>query len=323
MRTTMRADDDVEYLRNLLTPLDPAMPGRTPAPSGRQPRAITRRRSWAVAGLAAAAAVVAILAVTVPLLLAGGTAQAPAGGGAQAPADAPTARPSYDHVQWRDYQGTQLVDTVDWWWNGVDGRDLHRDASGAASSDVTLRFASAASDPVTPSATATPDTKTTDTASATASSAPGMATTGTTEGSADPNEAAGTPAPTSGTELTADDFPGSLPSTADGLAKYLADRHFPVKQAVLSIPFQRHLDARQMAALISLARSLGPDSGVVTLPDGQSALMLTFGEQEDGIADIRLVLTSSGTRILGTTEDVDGQTWWRLITVSELTATAN
>jgi hypothetical protein len=318
MRAVPRTDDDVDYLRNLLTPLDPAIPGRTPAgvhPERPGLRTVPRRRSWAAAGFAAAAVVVVILAGAVPLLRVIGSTQTPA--------SAPTARPSYDHVQWRDYRGTQLMDTVDRWWNGVDGRDVHRDASGTVTADVTLLVAPTSSATVVASYSATPVATTAGTGPATPTAGPVASPPDPTPGPPAPNAAIASPAPTSGIDLTADEFPGVLPSTADGLAEYLDSRHFTAAQGMASLPFQRCLDASQMAALVSLARAGAAGPRVADLPTGQPGRVLTFAASAHGIGnDTRLVLDSSGNRVLGTSYVADGQTWWRLITVSELTASA-
>jgi hypothetical protein len=277
---------------------------------------------------------VTILAFAVPLLLAGGGAQAPAGdpsaplpasGPTAAPsasgpalpseAKAPTARARYDHVQWREYQGTRLEDTVDRWWNGVDGRSLHRSATGAVTRDVILRVASTASSAVTASSTS----------ALSDGSATAPATSNTESAGTGNVSAAGTLAPTSGTVLMADNIPGVLPSTAAGLAQYMVDNHFPLAQGVESIPLERYLDARQMAALASLARSGASGTESVTLPTGQPAQVLSFAHSSsNGVDDdTRLILDPSGTRILGTTGGTGAHTWWRLVTVSELTATTH
>lgn len=290
----MNTDDDVMWLREVLTGHDPAIPGRAVLAS-RPPQHNRRRPArWAVAALAAAAVVAAVV---IPVTLSQGARTAtPAAtnsssSGAAQPAPAP--RPGYDHLRRQDYDGTTPTTTTEWWWNGVSGRELKTDNAGKVLSDVDLALP--------------PD--------------PASAVT-----DGDPTGPAATRAPTSGVEHMADDFPGTVPTTEQQLRSYMqikaSDPADQVAQRASSLVLQRALTPNQMKGLASILTAL-PGSNPVTntvAPDGRQVQVLHPPANNMGGSN-ETVLNQSGTAVLGMTWTANGHTYWQLLTLSEISTT--
>ena len=289
----MNTDDDVMWLREVLTGHDPAIPGRAVLASPPPQRSRRRPARWGGAALAAAAVVAAVV---IPVTLSqGARTAAPAAAdssnsGAAQPAPAP--RPGYDHLRRKDYDGTTLTTTTEWWWNGVSGRELKTDKAGKVLSDVTLALP--------------PD--------------PGAV------GNGSPAGPVATQAPTSGVEHMADDFPGAVPTTEQQLRSYMqikaSDPADQVAQRASSLVLQRALTPNQMKVLASILTAL-PTSNPVTntvAPDGREVQVLHQPANNMG-GSTETVLNQSGTAVLGMTWRADGHTYWQLLTLSEISTT--
>lgn len=284
----MNTDDDVMWLRETLTGHDPADPGRSVLASRRPQRNPQRRRraQWGGAALAAAAVVAAIV---IPTTLSQGAHTA---GPATAHATRSAPRPGYDHLRWQEFDGNILTTTTEWWWNGVSGRELKTNKTGNVVSDVTLALP-----PISSSSTA----------------------------NGDPTGPAATPAPTRGVQMMADDFPGTVPTTAEQLRSYLqiksSDAPEQVAQQISSLLIQRALNSGQMKVLASILTAL-PTTKPATnalAPDGRRVQVL-HPPLNMGM-DTETLLDQTGTSVLGTTWTSDGHTYWRLLSLAEISTT--
>ncbi len=325
--TALSTADYLGREQNVLAGAPPVRPaGSGPTVAHRPAR---RRGRWWIP--AVAAAVVAAAAITPAIWSssrpAAPTAVPPAAGGQQTP-PGPVARAQYDHVRWQSYTGTNLDYTVDWWFNGVAGRELKTAASGTVTEDLTLSYVSTRSSPVSASATANLSTSASGTASAVASPAPAPATRHDPRQA--PSSPTGTgmaqasPAPTAGVEPVGDDFPGKVPTTVADLQSYLADPDGTVSaQKVESIIFQRMLDTAQTTALAQIARSLPATVAprTATTPTGIPVQLITPTDPATaGGPGDSLVLSADGARIIGVSgTDGNGGTWWQLVELSEHT----
>lgn len=284
----MNTDDDVMWLREVLTGHDPADPGRSVLASQRPQRNRRRRAQWGGAALAAAAVVAAIV---IPVTLSqGAQTAAPATDHATRSVSAP--RAGYDHLRWQDFDGNTLTTTTEWWWNGVSGRELKTNETGNVVSDVTLALP-----PVAQSSTA----------------------------NGHPTGPEATPAPTRGIQMMADDFPGAVPTTAEQLRSYLqiksSDVPGQVAQQISSLLIQRALNSGQMKMLASILTAL-PATKPATealAPDGRRVQVL-HPPLNMGM-DTETLLDQTGTSVLGTTWTSDGHTYWRLLSLAEISTT--
>lgn len=111
----MNTDDDVMWLREVLTGHDPSDPGRSVLASRPPGRPRRRRTAWGGAVLAAAAVVTAIV---IPVTLSKGAGTPPATGSTDASTSAakpvPAPRQGYDHLQWQLFDGATLTTTTNW-----------------------------------------------------------------------------------------------------------------------------------------------------------------------------------------------------------------
>lgn len=284
----MNTDDDVMWLREVLTGHDPADPGHSILASRRPQRNRRGRAQWAGAALAAAAVVAAIV---IPVTLSQG-AHTTAPATAHATSSAPAPRLRYDHLRWQDFDGNTLTTTTEWWWNGVSGRELKTDKTGNVVSDVTLALP-----PVADSSTA----------------------------GGDPTGPEATPAPTRGVQMMADEFPGTVPTTAEQLRSYLqiksSDAPEQVVQQISSLLIQRAVNTDQMKVLASMLTALpAPKPATEALaPDGRRVQVL-HPPLNMGM-DTETVLDQTGTSVLGTTWTSDGHTYWRLLSLAQISTT--
>lgn len=289
----MNTDDDVMWLREVLTGHDPAIRGRAVVASPPQ-RTRRRRAQWGGAALAAAAVVAAVV---IPMTLSQGARTAVPASANSSSSDAarpaPAPRPGYDHLRRQDFDGTTLTTTTEWWWNGVSGRELKTDQAGKVVSDVTLALPPA----------------------------PGAAVA-----NGHPTGPVATLAPTHGVDNMADDFPGTVPTTEQQLRSYLqikaTDAADQVAQRASSPVMQRALTPDQMKVLVSILTALPmtePATNTVA-PDGRRVQVLHPPTNSMG-GSIETVLNQSGTSVLGTTWTSEGHIYWQLLSQSEISAT--
>ncbi len=284
----MNTDNDVMWLREVLTGHDPADPGRSVLASRPPLRNRRRRTAWGGAVLAAAAVVAAIV---IPVTLSKGAGTPAATGSTNASTSAakpvPPPRQGYDHLRWQLFDGSKLTTTTDWWWNGVTGREVKTDNAGKVLSDLSLALPPAPSPPVT----------------------------------GEP-----TPDPTRGTQNMADDFSGTVPTAAAQLRSYLqigsTDDSGLMLQRVPGLLFQRVLSSGQMKILVGILTTL-PMTGPATdasAPDGRQVQVLHPGPNS-GMGTTLPVLDHSGTSIVGTTWESDGHTYWQMLSSAKITPT--
>lgn len=291
----MNTDNDVMWLREVLTGHDPADPGRSVLASRHPLRDRRRRTAWGGAVLAAAAVVAAIV---IPVTLSKGAGTPAAADSTNASASAakpvPAPRPGYDHLSWQLFDGSKLTTTTDWWWNGVTGRVLKTDNAGKVLSDLSLALPPAPSPPV----------------------------------NGEPTRPVAGPAPTHGIDNMADDFPGTVPITAGQLRSYLrigsTDDPGLMLQRVPGLVFQRVLSSGQMKILVSILTTL-PMTGPATdasAPDGRQVQVL-HPRPNSGMDPTLPLLDQSGTAIVGTTWESDGHTYWQMLSSAKITSTTH
>jgi len=311
---------DVEFLRGVFGPHDPARAVPT-AQAARLAEVFdlrdvnstetpliggtARRRHLAVAAAAAAVVVVALAGIwtagawhaTTP---ATGSTGVPAGvsAGVSATASASLA-PGYDHIRWQDWSGGKLLDVTDRWISSEGyGRITQTDADGVLASDLTI----------VPTAPAAP-TGPSGAAIASRASAPA------------------TPAPSTGTVPQPIEYPGSVPSTQAALRAYLAADGSQADtarlgQRIVGLLFARTLSGQQQSELATIARTIAPHSPALsTTPTGEQVELVPLPPLPES-SQWFLAVSPDDARVVGVCYD-QGQQTWRLLLVSELTATTS
>lgn len=142
----------------------------------------------------------------------------------------------------------------------------------------------------------------------------------------EPTGPVATLAPTRGIQNMADDFPGTVPTTAGQLRSYLqigsTDDPGLMLQRVPGLVFQRVLSSGQMKILVGFLTTL-PMTGPATdasAPDGRQVQVLHPGANS-GTGTTLPVLDQSGTAIVGTTWESGGHTYWQILSSAKVTST--
>lgn len=293
-------NDDVTFLREILSSHDPAQSTRLPAAPAlanadrrlRSARSARGMRLDAAAVIGAVTATVLVLTgqVVVGRVLTSDNSVDAARGPAAATTGEPTASTAgpFDHVRSREF-GPMGNTITDRWVNSSGyGRLFVRNSSGAVLVDVRLM--------------PPPD------AASASGSLPAQASPIAT--------APGT------LRVEAVEFAGEPPATPELMRAYLDETgtrsEAELGQRALTLLLTRHLDDAQAAALAEVCRGFGEIRGSAVTPTGQH-VGLRRVDGDSGLPPTTLLIAGDG-RLVGESGKLNGQATWRIVTASTETS---
>jgi hypothetical protein len=311
-------NDDIDFLRRLFTPHDPARDGHgagvpqlaeivdfTNASRGKRAEGADRSPRYLAVVASAAAVAVVVAAGAWAAARAGHSDSSTTAPGAASSCSSAATSPQppqatasgFNHLRWQDWSAGRPVDTVDRWINAAGyGRLTETDASGHMVRDLTIVPPAAA-----PPRAAASDVRSTASAQASAE-------------------------PTSGTDVQAVTYPGAVPTDAAALRCYLTrsgSDSATVGSGVVALLFNRTLTAPQMAGLITIADTIASEPSTPSaLPDGQKVTLMPIPAAVLPAARLWLVVNPNATTVLGFCYDQNQQAC-RLLVLTEQTTTTS